>query len=171
MFLLVTLEFPIPKDKVDSFPLRSIQIVLILHSTLRELEFLLGQLGFTPAFVPLGRPYILSPISWLITHSSPSIKDPQLKVDNSYPSFLLFGQVPDFLYMSTPLSVPSTIRENNILKYLIPPFLNPLSPGMYVPPLHRRDWDSRYIIPPVPWMEVVLRLLQMCQGKGSPITP
>ena len=51
------------------------------------------------------------------------------------------------------------------------PIPKPFIPRDVRPPLHRGDWDSRYIIPPVPWMEVVLRLLQMCQGKGSPITP
>ena len=107
MFHLDTLEFSIPKDKVESISLRSKQIALKHYSTRRELESLLGQIGFISAFVPLGRLYILPLISWLNAHSSPATRDSQIRVDNSFTSFLQIWQDPAYLYMRTPMSIPT----------------------------------------------------------------
>ena len=107
IFHLDTLEFSIPKDKIDAVFLRSKQIASNHYSTRRELESLIGQIGFISTYLPLGRLYILPLISWLNAHSSPATRDSQLSIDNSFTSFLQIWQDPVYLQRRTPMSIPT----------------------------------------------------------------
>merc|ERR1739842_203160 len=94
LFHLETLHLSIPQDKIDSITLRSKEVALSRFSTRRDLESLIGQIGFASTFVPLGRLYILPLISWLNSHTSPTSRDSQVTIDNSFTTFLQIWQDP-----------------------------------------------------------------------------
>ena len=111
VFHLDTLLLSLPEDKIVSIESQCQSAIRSPSLSRRHLERLVGLLNFAAPFVPLGRLRLRPVVAWMNSHTTASLRDSPVPLDQTLKELLAPWTAPSLLRSPVPMTTPPPSLE------------------------------------------------------------